>query len=349
MKKFFILFIAVALICAFSMPAAAMEEKTPEERIDALEGMVGGWTFYGSARMATWYTDSSEDWAAQGWAGGDADESELTWNLQGNSRIGARVQRGNLGGRFEYGSGPNLRLLYGTWNFGGGELLVGQAYTPINIFGSNQVFAGDNDLLDTGFPYNGRHPMIQVSTGGFNLALITPEKTGSGIDNGFPKVEASYGFSTDMFSVTPYAGYQTYDETTTDETTGVSATAEQESLVAGLAFDVKAGPATISGNVYHTENGGAYGLPSQVNNSGNDEDTLGVGLVANFAASDTFKPEIGVGYIENSDADQEAWNYYANATIHLAKSFFIVPEVGFLDLDTNGDQLYVGAKWQINW
>ncbi len=35
MKKFFVLFAAVALICAFAMPAAAMEEKTPEERIAA--------------------------------------------------------------------------------------------------------------------------------------------------------------------------------------------------------------------------------------------------------------------------------------------------------------------------
>lgn len=52
-----------------------------------------------------------------------------------------------LTGGFEYGSGVNLRKLYGEWNFGAGSLLIGQTYTPLNYFYSNQVYGGDNDLL----------------------------------------------------------------------------------------------------------------------------------------------------------------------------------------------------------
>jgi hypothetical protein len=336
MKKFFVLFTAVALICAFSMPAAADDAE---------------WSFYGSARMGTWYTMNSEDFVPSGWLGGEADTDELsTWNLQGNARIGARVKMGNIGGRFEYGSGPNLRLLYGTYDLGNAQLLFGQGYTPINIFGSNQVFGGDNDLLDSGFPYDGRHPMAQISTMGFKLAFSTPEETGDNVENTLPKVSAKYTFKTDMFKVQPYFGYQTYTTQEVDEETGVRTGVEMDhdSYVYGAAFSVMAGPATINANVTFAENGGDFGLPCQVNNTGDGVETLAAGLVANFAVSDMIKPEVGVGYVENDDEDAEAWNYYVNATINIAKGFFIVPEIGFTDLDENGDQTYVGAKWQIN-
>ncbi len=78
-------------------------------------------------------------------------DRDTQWALQGNSRIGANVSAGDVSGRFEYGTGVNLRLLYGTWNFGGGKLTVGRAYTPLMVCYSSQVYATDNGLVGFGY------------------------------------------------------------------------------------------------------------------------------------------------------------------------------------------------------
>ena len=105
MKKLLVLLAAVAFVVAFTVPA-----------------MSADWNFYGSSRISTFFDGDSEELTGTGF-----DDDDLTWGLQGNSRIGAKVKAGDISGRFEYGTGINLRLLYASWNFGGGELLVGQA------------------------------------------------------------------------------------------------------------------------------------------------------------------------------------------------------------------------------
>jgi len=97
MKKLLVLLAAVAFVVAFTVPAMAAD-----------------WGFYGSARMATFMNDVTPA------APATQSDDDLLWDLQGNSRIGASVKAGAIGGLFEYGSTPNLRQLYGTWNFGGG-------------------------------------------------------------------------------------------------------------------------------------------------------------------------------------------------------------------------------------
>ena len=73
MKKFTILMAAIALVC-FSVPAMAVD-----------------WNFYGNARMATFYT--SRDFGdGKNAAGTDDSDTDLQWDLQGNSRIGATVK-----------------------------------------------------------------------------------------------------------------------------------------------------------------------------------------------------------------------------------------------------------------
>ena len=86
MKKFFILFTAVALVCAFGIPAMAADAPA--------------WNFYGSARMATWYSNTSEELGRSvtnnPWFGND--DSGTIWELQGNARIGATVKGETIGG-----------------------------------------------------------------------------------------------------------------------------------------------------------------------------------------------------------------------------------------------------------
>ena len=73
MKKLFVILAAMALVFAFTVPAAAVD-----------------WNFYGSARMSTWY--SSQDFGDGLNAAGTSDDDDgVRWALQSNSRIGARV------------------------------------------------------------------------------------------------------------------------------------------------------------------------------------------------------------------------------------------------------------------
>jgi hypothetical protein len=327
--------------------------------------MAAEWSFFGSARMSTFYEDRNEE------AGDDAD---TTWGLQGNARIGANVKAGAIGGGFEYGSGPNLRKLFGTWNFGAGELKIGQDYTPLgSMFYSNQVWASDEDLLSIGQCYNGRVPMLQLSMQGLKVALIRPSTaavaglTGD-IDTTFPKVEMSYSLKTDMFFMDVYGGFQTYEIDAGDETYDVNA------YVGGIGGGVNLGPAYIKLNGYYAVNHSNYGLYSGVNpikdssrnavflnNDIVDSKSMGGLAVIGFKASDMFTIEFGGGYIQHElddDSDltdkNDAMSAYGNVTINIAPGFFIVPEGGIVDWmddaagNDQGKMIYGGIKWQIN-
>ena len=107
MKKFTILIAAIALVC-FAAPAMAVD-----------------WNFYGNARMATFYV--SEDFGDVA-AGADSEDTDLQWDLQGNSRFGANVKAENIKAQVEMGINEatvSARRVYGVWNFGSGTMKVG--------------------------------------------------------------------------------------------------------------------------------------------------------------------------------------------------------------------------------
>jgi hypothetical protein len=157
MRKLIVILSAAALVLAFTLPVMAQSE----------------WSFYGNSRMwLEWANYDKEAPSNPGCAG--FDDEELTWTLQSNSRIGANVAAGDIGGRFEYGTGINLRLLYGTWNFGPGTILAGQDYTPVQWVISSQCGLGGGDcgFIGWGTYYTGRVPQIKLSMGGFQVALM---------------------------------------------------------------------------------------------------------------------------------------------------------------------------------
>lgn len=354
MKKLFVCALALAMVFAFTAPTMAAD-----------------WNFYGSARFATY----SEDVDTR--VPGVESDVDTLWATQANSRIGANVSGGDVGGRFEMSSSFGLRLLYGTWNFGAGTLLVGQDYSPIAEFYSNQVWGGDEDLLSNGMAYDGRQGQIKLIFGNFKLAFITPVTSGNiggaapagDTDTTLPKMALSYKFATDMFSVKPYLGYQTYDQDTGVGTVQESVT----SLVYGLGGKVNFGPAYVAANVWGGTNAGNYGMAiadagagtAGVNVNGGIEDatTLAYAGVIGFKASDMFIIEGGYGAAKSeldfagSKTEDSSFSYYINCTINLAPGVFIVPEFGKYSLDTidtagvSTDQTettYFGAKWQIN-
>jgi hypothetical protein len=219
MKKFTILIAALALVC-FAVPAMAVD-----------------WNFYGNARMATY-------WVSQDQANDKT--TDLQWDLQSNSRIGANVKAENITARFEFGvneSSVSSRRIYGVWNFGAGTMKVGKDYTPVSQFISGQVFDGDLGLLGIGTQYGSRHGQIAFGFGGFEVALVNPNTgylsnmtttvtgavtviTGSGGgtttdvsisvgDNGtvkdiIPKIEAKWGTSYDAWNFNLMGGFQYY-------------------------------------------------------------------------------------------------------------------------------------------
>lgn len=166
MKKLFIL-MAVAIFVAGTIVPAMAQDKAQ-------------WSFYGSARMWTEYRSVDKEvtssTAVTNPLAGIEDEEELVWDLQGNSRFGAIAKWGDIGGQVEYGTGVNLRLLYGTWNFGPGTLLFGQDYNPSNWGISSQCGFGGGDcgLVGYGEVYSGRNPEIKLIMGNFQVALIKP-------------------------------------------------------------------------------------------------------------------------------------------------------------------------------
>ena len=222
------------------------------------------WKFYGSARFAFFYIQQS---GAVPTNATNVADGDLDWALQGNSRIGAVVESGAVGGRFEFGASggnANLRHLYGTWNYGKGLLLVGQNWTPITSQISNQVVFTDQALYNIGDPYAGRQPQLKWETGQFQLALIEPnivpgsEIVGSthnaDTDSLIPKIEIAYRHAWDNSHVRLVAGYQTYDlVNASNQNVAI------DSFLIGLHGKGGFGAGSINASVYYGQNLGAYG------------------------------------------------------------------------------------------
>jgi hypothetical protein len=355
MKKLFVCALAVAMVFAFTAPTMAAD-----------------WNFFGSARFATYWDDVETTTAAV-----KTSDNDLNWSVNGNSRIGATVSAGDVGGGFEYGSGPNLRKLYGTWNFGAGTLLIGQTYTPIAEFYSNQTWGSDEDLLGNGMAYHGRKGQIRLTFGGFDIAFVTPTPTaivGVGTtalgetDVTLPQIVLAYKWSSDMFSIKPYFGWATYDATTNVATKQMESI---DSMVYGIGGKVNFGPGYVAANIWggsNPDNMGMYTAGNgfaQVDAAGKiqDNNLLAYALVAGWKASDMFAIEAGYG-ASNTESDfagakveQDTSSYYINCQINMAPGVFVVPEFGSYDLgETKGGGVtvenpqttYFGAKWQIN-
>ena len=320
--------------------------------------MAADWNFYGSARVSTFYVDSDL-----------ADSTNYEEGLQGNSRIGATVKVSDeLTGGFEYGTGVNVRKLYGEWNFGAGTLLVGQTYTPLNLFYSNQVYGVDNDMLAQGGIYSGREAMLRLKFGGFTIAALAPATgnttgTTGGVTNevDFPSFEAKYVYKFDSGSVALTGGYQSYEMTDANDDYDIN------SYVLAVGGSLGFGAAYLNGNIYIGQNAGDMIAVSVDGDNGWDDgyadvtggvladnDVFGLLIAAGYTVNDMVTLEIGYAYAEteldNAATEDEVCTYYLQSVITLAPGVMVIPEIGRIDGEEAGDEetTYFGAKWQIN-
>jgi len=322
------------------------------------------WNFYGSARIATFYTSAEINNPLVP----VNDVDNYSQALQGNSRIGATVKVSDeLTGGFEYGTGVNVRKLYGEWNFGGGKLLVGQTYSPLNMFYSNQVFGDDNDMLAQGGIYSGREAMLQLTFGDFKVALVPTKQANDGLaatstETKIPGLEASYSMKMDSFSLKLAGGYQSYEA----DLGAVSY--DVDSYVVALGGKVDLGAFYVGGNVYVGQNPGNLiflstggdngwddGLSAMTATGIVDNDAWGAMIAGGFVVNDMFTVEAGYGFVETEfdvagSIKDKAQAYYLQSVITLAPGVMVIPEVGVFDGDEDLDSktTYFGAKWQIN-
>ena len=361
MRKSLVLLAAITLVAVFTATSFASE-----------------WSFYGQARMTTFWVD--EDFGDFGIFFGGKKDHDLDYGLQDNSRIGANVKIGdNLVGRFEYGTGINLRILWGEYDFGSFKLGIGQHYTPVNIFISNQVFDGDTNMLPFGGVYGGRNPMVQFKFGDFKLAFVTPESrtflyidpttwffwAGAETDVKIPRIEASYRFNVGGVSLELQGGYNTFDLVNfADKSYEVTA------YILALSASCNAGPLYLAGDVFMGRNiedlgiwTAGFGLAGLsvdlLTGSAHvlDNDALGLLVVAGFSANENLRFEAGYGRakfdMEKSANEDEVTAMYVQAKITFAKGVFITPEIGKIDYKEEmfrndlGYTIYYGLQWQI--
>jgi hypothetical protein len=363
MRKLLILIAAGVFLVAFTVPAIAAE-----------------WNFNGRVAFRTFYVDDSEE-AAQAFKGfaGKYSDTDLYWGRYCDNWIGATVKAGDITGNFMYrpleahptiGSG-DFAQLSASWNFGGGSLLIGKDLGPVNYFPSGQVYLDDMGLVGFGGIFTYFKPLMQLSVGGFKVALAEPEtstgvvmiggnpsmtlinnpwlggyftRTGAdNVDTTIPKIEASYSFTAGPVSLSVMGGYQTYDEkvTATDKTYGI------DSYILGLGFKIPVGLFYVNGDIFKGQNLGQYQMTFQQGMDDAaydatykdeiiDNYSMGYCLVVGYKISDVLTLEVGYGYVEHQ-LDRPGWetddtaSYYAQMPINVAPGVQITPEIGMVD------------------
>jgi hypothetical protein len=318
------------------------------------------YSFYGSARVATFYADDSGvSQTLSGATAGtlvEADQQSFNVRLQGNSRFGLKATTGDVSGRIEYGTGVNLRLLYGEVKLGAGTLLIGQTYTPYTKF-SNQVLNDDLGNIGYGALYDGRQPMIKYTTDmGLYFAAIQNNASTGGVTNAYltelngvattitvdkviiPKLVVGFANKAGAFSYNAGVAYQSNDFNVAEGALPVS----KESIDSYLLYltgDAKFGDVAFLYSLHYGTNLSNFGISGR-NSSylGKDATSYGLMLEADMAGF-----AVGFGYVNDEmEADgfgkldaNDQYTVFVNYTAQIAKGFKIVPEFTYFDYMDN--------------
>jgi hypothetical protein len=357
MKKQLVILSAVAAVTAFAVPAMAET------------------TLYGSARMATFYNFAdAKTTAATGKTAG------IDEHLQANSRFGANFDNGAVGGKVEFGTGVNTRLLYGTYNFGAGKLTVGQDYNSYYTF-TAQVHGDDNVMNGYGSLWDGRLAQLRVNlNNGLYFAAITPNgnvsgtpasgsltsNTGGIVNNAeansnikiyLPKLNVGY---------TGKAGNISYNAGLVGQTFKNVAINEQVNALLGYVNGKASfGATTLMANLSYAQNAGNMGFAGrQSYSTASKKNAQGFEGYVQLTQklSDSLSANAGLGYVtDKTDTGVAATNHadnkmllFVNAPITLAKNVYITPEFSYYDemksaANTDQAKSYaLGAQFRID-
>jgi hypothetical protein len=353
MRKLLILLAATALVVAFTLPAAAEV------------------SFYGDARMNTgWYSNDPDT------AGVDTTDN-VKWSQDfGCSRLGAKFQDGAVGGHVEIRplAGAQTRLWYGWWDFGGGKLVVGQAYAPDFAPVGSAAYdcgytPGYGDVIGSV-----RVPQIALWMGSLQIAAIEPTQAnklnaavpGSSESTGMlPKIAANYSLKAGPAAIKLYGGFNSSEE----KVLATKKTYDYTSYLFGANVRMAFGAAGLALNIYTAKNPKEYGLGADrsqaaaINAAGTDideVDEMGFIVDFNYKISPTMGLYAGFGQVTDEldvagTSEGTHTLFYVGLPITLAKNVTITPEVGQYsnELDTGAavtkapSTTYYGAYWRI--
>jgi hypothetical protein len=344
MRKLLILVSAVALVVGLTLPAAADVN------------------FYGNVRMSTFWESFDPDVA-----GADT-VSDLTWNLDdGSSRFGARFKDGDIGANVEIRprSASVYRHWNGTWNWGGGTLLIGQAWSETFSCVSSSTCEGGLGG-GRGDTYGSlRIPQVAVHLGSLHIAGAAPNKAnlaGGTSTTSIPKIEASYGLKAGPAAIKIYGGFNS-----TEEEVGAT-TYDYSSMLLGANAVMGFGAAKVGINLYTCNNPGLYGevgSKAQANTitgtEVNDVDTLGFLVDFNYKLNPMMSIYAGYGQavseLDTPGTNEKTSTYmYVGLPVTLAKGVTLTPEIAITaDEQDVGAAVtpaptttYYGAYWRIN-
>ncbi len=289
---------------------------------------------YGSARLLTgWYNyDSNVD--------GVDDDNYLVWGLSDISRFGAKFKTGDLGGRVEFGfrgegNATYSRLLYGTWDFGGGTLLVGQDWTPYTFWsdqiapkydlgGDHMPYDAENGFIGYGCLWDSRQPQVKLKLkNGFYAALIEPATRSEqnwedyiwdkfavavpdvDVDTTMPKICVGYEFKTEGLMLNPGVVYNTYnvesDTADFDETINswlIYVNGKAGLAMADLQWSVHYGQNPTDVGLWNREDAASAGLDAD----GDVENSTSYGGYLQVAFNvDPATITLGYGYVQSKN------------------------------------------------
>ena len=350
MKKLAIGFLAITLVALFAMPA--MAEFQP----------------YGSMRLAVgwWDVDFNDD--------ADSDYDTIMVELGDFSRFGAKWTGEELSGHVEFGlkgdgRGGNSaysRLLYGTWKFDGGSLMVGQNYDPYTFIsdqmaprlkelgGNHAEIDAENYFIGYGCLWDSRQPQVKLTLdSGLYFAAIQPDTDDGGldVDHGdadLPKLCVGWEIKGDNLFLNPGFAYNSIEASKE----GIMEEEDLDSWLCYLNGKFALGPADIKGSIHYGQNLGNFGLWNREaaayakvdGDDFEDSDCYG-GYIQLAFPLDPATITLGVGYTESEndaygDGDEDdQMSYFVNAKIPFADNFWVIPEFSYYD---HGDDYVEG-------
>ncbi len=199
-------------------------------------------------------------------------------------------------------------------------------------------------------------------------------------DVSWPHVAAVYNATYENFKFAITGSFQSYEVSDTRNPyndyvdanttkTGGSYDVDSHALKVGLQGSF--GLFTLGATYGFGQNLGNMGIDAQsgkgttpcafydaTNDKIGDVDTTAYTIVGSFKVNDMVTLETGYGKVSNDidggAQDDEASAYYLQAAIAVADGFTITPEIGKYDYEEDaagnneGESIYFGAKWQIN-
>jgi len=369
MKKFIIFVAAIAMVGAFV--ATAMADVS----------------LYGSARFRTYYADNDPG------EGNGFDDGDLEWRIGHLTRFGASFKSDKITGKFEMDaragskgttgnieedSGASglgnmrLRLLWGEYDFGSWQFMIGQNYPLYDAVVSGINYYSGGFQKFGGIAYDvARTSQMRFTVNNLRIAFLPTDTSKGGLpgydedtDIMLPKIEARYDFKADWGTLNFIGGYQTYKAVN-----DVDADKTINSWVAGVRGKFNFGPAYLGAALTYRQNGGNYGVWTTVNEDaqfdGNDvQDTTAWGGVAalGYKINDSNTIEASYGYVKSEQDLAGDWEdkkqvFGLMYQYTVAPGFYIVPEFIYQDnMDTteagvdcdNGDTTIFGVWWRID-